>query len=224
MSLSSKEPLNIWKETSNGYKGQRPILSGSFAERDICHLRYRESICTGCLILIGHFPQKRPILSGSFAERDICHLRYRESICTVCLILIGHFPQKRPIFSGSFAERDMFSKRDQDLVALLPSAISWEHLYRVANRHRTPYLDRSFSTKETYIWWLFCGKRHLPSAIPWEHLHSPSAIWLGTCKCFQSQRDIYHVWWQHAPSAIPWEHLYRVPYLDWSFSAKEAYI
>jgi len=27
--------------------------------------------CLGCLILIGHFPQKNPIISGSFAKRDL---------------------------------------------------------------------------------------------------------------------------------------------------------
>jgi len=30
--------------------------------------------CVGCLILIGHFPQKSSIISGSFAERDL-HLK-----------------------------------------------------------------------------------------------------------------------------------------------------
>jgi len=32
---------------------------------------------------------------------------------------------------------------------------SW---YRVAKTHRIPYLYRSFSAKEPYIQWLFCGK------------------------------------------------------------------
>jgi len=30
--------------------------------------------------------------------------------------------------------------------------------YRVAKTHMMPYLYRSFSAKETYIYWLFCGK------------------------------------------------------------------
>ena len=32
------------------------------------------------------------------------------------------------------------------------------YIYRVAKTHRIPYLYRSFSAKETYIEWLFCGK------------------------------------------------------------------
>jgi len=31
-------------------------------------------------------------------------------------------------------------------------------IYRVAKTHRMPYLHRSFSAKEPYNLWLFCGK------------------------------------------------------------------
>jgi len=31
--------------------------------------------------------------------------------------------------------------------------------YSVAKTHRIPYLDRLFSSKEPYNWWLFCGKK-----------------------------------------------------------------
>ena len=31
--------------------------------------------------------------------------------------------------------------------------------YRVTRMHRVPYLYRSFSAKEPYNWWLFCGRK-----------------------------------------------------------------
>jgi len=34
----------------------------------------------GCLLLLGHFPQKRPKINGSFAERDL-HLRRPMHLC-----------------------------------------------------------------------------------------------------------------------------------------------
>jgi len=34
----------------------------------------------------------------------------------------------------------------------------WGERHRVAKTHRIPYLYRSFSAKEPYISWLFCGK------------------------------------------------------------------
>ena len=39
--------------------------------------------------------------------------------------------------------------------------------YRVANTHRMPYLYRSFSAKERYNQWLFCGKQPTTSGILW---------------------------------------------------------
>ena len=37
--------------------------------------------------------------------------------------------------------------------------------YRVAKTHRMPYLDGTFSAKETYDWWLVCRKRPATSDI-----------------------------------------------------------
>jgi len=40
--------------------------------------------------------------------------------------------------------------------------VSWRHVsYRVAYSHRMLYLYGSFSTKEPYNEWLFCGKRSM---------------------------------------------------------------
>jgi len=39
-------------------------------------------------------------------------------------------------------------------------------VYRVAKRHRMPYLSRSFSAKEPYNYWLFLGNRPASYGIP----------------------------------------------------------
>jgi len=48
--------------------------------------------------------------------------------------------------------------------------------YSVAKTHRIPYLDRLFSSKEPYNWWLFCGKK--PATWHAMHLRHPVV-----CRC-----------------------------------------
>jgi len=57
-----------------------------------------------------------------------------------------------------------------------------------------PYLDRSFSAKETYIEWLFCGKRHLPPAIPWEHQLLESQRDAKVTMCCSIYYSLYDLW------------------------------
>ena len=65
-------------------------------------------------------------------------------------------------FSGSIGCLKLqvsFRKRGINYRALLsPPCINWM-AYRVAKMHRMPYLCRSYSVKEPYNWWFFCGKR-----------------------------------------------------------------
>ena len=62
----------------------------------------------GCLICIGHFPQKSPIISSVVAENDLQLKAFCASLPHhVSIILMDEFPQNSHVISGSFAERDL---------------------------------------------------------------------------------------------------------------------
>ena len=60
-SLSAKEPLISAKE---------PLILSQGGE-EVNAFATVWGGCIGCLVFIGHFPQKSPVISGSFAERDL---------------------------------------------------------------------------------------------------------------------------------------------------------
>jgi len=57
------------------------------------------------------------------------------------------------VIDVSFASEPVFGSTLLQKILQSPSLE-----YRVAKTHRVPYRYRSFSAKEPYIWWLFCGK------------------------------------------------------------------
>ena len=97
-SLLRKEICNLRHPLH--FPQKSPIMSGSFAERDLqlkasyvfSHCSYQRlkvtvelttgwRTCRGCLMFIRQFPQKSPIFIGSLAKRDlhklVCTLRHR---------------------------------------------------------------------------------------------------------------------------------------------------
>jgi len=90
--------------------------------------KYRMANTHRMLFFLSHFPQKWPVFSG--------------------------YPQKWPIFSGYSWQR---SQRTREYTWHLAKDFATSK-YRVANTHRMPHLDESFSAQVTYIQWLFCGK------------------------------------------------------------------
>ena len=99
-------------------------------------------------------------------------------------ILIGHFPQKRPIISGSSEERDL-----QHLPV-------WDHPIMREHTGWQRHLYRSFSAKEPFHWWLFCGKRPATFACVRSHIYART---YGVAK------------------------MHGMPYFDRPFSVKEPY-
>ena len=66
---------------------------------------------TGCLILIGLFPQKSPIISDSFAERDL-HLKAFCASSPLCMEDAYILVAKEPLIVGLFCRKwPLFRKR-----------------------------------------------------------------------------------------------------------------
>ena len=144
--------------------------------------------CRGCLVFRGHFPQKSPMISGSFAERNLQMKAFYASSppCSESnsqKSALQLFSAKEPLIIGLFlrktTQKDKISDVSSPLciksnsqksisTAIFPKrAIN----YRALLRKTTPCIKRSccigclqlqvsgsFSAKEPYDYWLFCGK------------------------------------------------------------------
>ena len=71
----------------------------------------------------------------------------------VCLRLVGSLKLQIFFVKVPYKRDDILQKRFIILRSLLIVATP----YRAAKTHRMPYLYRSFSAKEPYNLWLFCG-------------------------------------------------------------------
>ena len=78
----------------------------------------------GCLICIGHFPQKSPIIGGSFAKRDL-ELAANNSLFFVLTNILksqSHLYSNLLLLSDAVPLQILFRKRARKLVALLQNS------------------------------------------------------------------------------------------------------
>ena len=79
------------------------------------------------------------------------------------LRLVGSLKLQVSFEKEPYKRDDILQKRPLILRSLLivatPQCPTGSDRYRVAKTHRMPYLYKSFSAKEPYNQWLFCGKR-----------------------------------------------------------------
>jgi len=89
-----------------------PIISGSFAEKEV-HLKASDVFSPPRIYgFTGHFPKESLIISGSFAERGL-QVKASDAFSPLHIITRlywSFFPQKSCIISGSFVGRDMRCK------------------------------------------------------------------------------------------------------------------
>jgi len=76
----------------------------------------------------------------------------------------------------------------------------WLKSYRVAKTHRMPYLYRSFSAKEPYNYWLFCGTWPATQGILWVFVNLYAGIdpvKYTSESCHTYKWVMSHVWMGH---------------------------
>ena len=91
-------------------------------------------------------PLKKQVLEG--VRFSCCSSFPALQVCRASIF----FCRKRPLIVGLFCEKQKFLMQDRISVCVCVC------VYRVAKIRRMYYLNRSFSAKEPYNQWLFCGK------------------------------------------------------------------